>query len=48
MTGEPRAAVLDSSAIIQAKRVIPPGRQWTFFEGLKAMVRRASSSIAGC
>lgn len=34
-----RLAILDSSAIIDAKNVIPPDRQWEFFEGLKERVR---------
>ena len=41
MTGEPRVAVLDTSAIVRAKikQVIPLARQWEFFERLKKMVQ---------
>ena len=39
MNVTPRIAILDSSVIIDAKHVIPPDRQWEFFEGLKEMVQ---------
>ena len=41
MTGGPRVAVLDTSAIVRAKikAELPLARQWEFCEGLKKMVR---------
>ena len=36
----PWVAVLDTSSIIEAKRLIVPQRQWEFFERLKGMVQR--------
>lgn len=35
----PWVAVLDTSSIIEAKKIIAPQRQWAFFERLKEMVR---------
>ena len=32
-------AVLDTSSVIEAKRLIAPQRQWAFFERLKQMVQ---------
>lgn len=38
MTPARRVAVLDTSAIVEAKLVIAPERQWEFFERLKELV----------
>lgn len=38
MTQARRAAVLDTSAIVEAKRAIATERQWEFFERLKELV----------
>ena len=38
MTQEPRAAVLDTSAIVKVKQAIVAERQWEFFERLKDLV----------
>lgn len=38
MTQARRAAVLDTSAIVEVKQAIAPERQWEFFERLKDLV----------
>ena len=47
MTQAPRPAVLDTSAIVEAKRAIAAERQWEFFERLQDLVLDRKSTSRG-